>query len=276
MRQPAPARSTTRTRARSCAGSTPQYDVISVDAYRQPYIPFYLATEEFFELCRDRLAPGGVVIVNAGHPEDQDDLEKVLTATMARGLPDRAARPDRGHEHAARRQRGAALGRSAWRERVPDLPRGLRPTALDAAARARPRRSTGGDVYTDDKAPVEWLIDKSIVDYARAATRLREPGVRRGRLRATRRGAGAAGRWSARQRARASTHLAEPRDRRAVRALDLARVAPARASARRRPRAGPPARAASSVSSEWLMVPSPGARRSPAAGRGRRAKSRTR
>ena len=24
----------------------------------------------------------------------------------------------------------------------------------------------GGDVYTDDKAPVEWLVDKSIVDYA--------------------------------------------------------------------------------------------------------------
>ena len=45
-----------------------------------------------------------------------------------------------------------------------------------AARPARDRRSApasrveeplaGGDVYTDDKAPVEWLIDKSIVDYA--------------------------------------------------------------------------------------------------------------
>ena len=26
--------------------------------------------------------------------------------------------------------------------------------------------STGGPVYTDDKAPVEWLIDRSIVSYA--------------------------------------------------------------------------------------------------------------
>ncbi|MFY9487066.1 MAG: hypothetical protein WAP35_00005 [Solirubrobacterales bacterium] len=25
---------------------------------------------------------------------------------------------------------------------------------------------TGGDVYTDDKSPVEWLIDRSIVEYA--------------------------------------------------------------------------------------------------------------
>ena len=26
-----------------------------MDAYRQPYIPFYLATKEFFALVRDRL-----------------------------------------------------------------------------------------------------------------------------------------------------------------------------------------------------------------------------
>ena len=63
------------------------YDVIMVDAYRQPYIPFYLATEEFFELVRDRLAPGGVVIVNAGHPEGNDDLEKTLGRTMAEVFP---------------------------------------------------------------------------------------------------------------------------------------------------------------------------------------------
>ena len=25
---------------------------------------------------------------------------------------------------------------------------------------------TGGPVYTDDKAPVEWLIDRSIIGYA--------------------------------------------------------------------------------------------------------------
>ena len=58
------------------------YDAIMLDVYRQPYIPFYLATREFFELVRDHLNPGGVVVVNVGHPEGQDDLEKVLSATM--------------------------------------------------------------------------------------------------------------------------------------------------------------------------------------------------
>ena len=35
-----------------------RYDSIFVDAYRQPYIPFYLTTREFFALVRDRLRPG--------------------------------------------------------------------------------------------------------------------------------------------------------------------------------------------------------------------------
>ncbi len=30
------------------------YDAIFVDAYRQPYIPFYLTTKEFFELVPHR------------------------------------------------------------------------------------------------------------------------------------------------------------------------------------------------------------------------------
>src|SRR4029079_13974029 len=63
------------------------YDVISVDAYRQPYIPFYLTTVEFFATARDRLAPGGVLIVNVGHPEGQANPAKVLSATIGEVFP---------------------------------------------------------------------------------------------------------------------------------------------------------------------------------------------
>jgi hypothetical protein len=41
----------------------------------------------------------------------------------------------------------------------------LAPTGRREAARLRPA-PTGGVVYTDDRAPVEWLIDRSIVQYA--------------------------------------------------------------------------------------------------------------
>ena len=56
-------------------GTDERYDSIFVDADRQPYIPFYLTTREFFELVRDRLRPGGSVIINVGHPEDSQALE---------------------------------------------------------------------------------------------------------------------------------------------------------------------------------------------------------
>ncbi|HLM09382.1 MAG TPA: fused MFS/spermidine synthase [Thermoleophilaceae bacterium] len=141
-----------------------RYDVISVDAYRQPYIPFYLTTVEFFETVLDQLSPDGVLIVNAGHPEGQDDLEKVLTATIAEVFPHVVRDPieDTNTLIVAARQ---PLSAERLRRAVPSLPPALRGTAFAAAGRIEgPLR--GGDVYTDDKAPVEWLIDKSIVDYA--------------------------------------------------------------------------------------------------------------
>jgi hypothetical protein len=49
--------------------------------------------------------------------------------------------------------------------RVAALPRELRPVARATAARLAPR-IPGGRVYTDDVAPVEWLIDSSIVQFA--------------------------------------------------------------------------------------------------------------
>jgi spermidine synthase len=141
-----------------------RYDVISVDAYRQPYIPFYLATREFFELVRDRLAPGGVVIVNAGHPEDQDDLEKVLAATMREVFPT-VLRDPIEPTNTLLVASEAPLSAERLRAAVPRLPAGLRRLATVEAARLGPSLP-GGSVYTDDKAPVEWLIDRSIVDYA--------------------------------------------------------------------------------------------------------------
>lgn len=140
------------------------YDAIFVDAYRQPYIPFYLTTEEFFTLVRDRLAPGGVVVVNAGHPEGNDDLEKVLGRTMAAVFPSVRRDPIEPTNTLLVASEGpvsAARMRAAARE----LPAEVRNLAAASAARLGPRLP-GGAVYRDDRAPVEWLIDRSILGYA--------------------------------------------------------------------------------------------------------------
>jgi spermidine synthase len=141
-----------------------RYDAIFVDAYRQPYIPFYLTTSEFFALVRERLNPGGVLIVNAAHAEGSRELEKVLAAGVRSAFPHAAAhdmtkistlivaghRPPEG---------GSVLAAART------VPAELRDLFARTAAGLRPA-IVGETVYTDDRAPVEWLIDRSIVSYA--------------------------------------------------------------------------------------------------------------
>lgn len=140
------------------------YDVIVVDAYRQPYIPFYLTTSEFFDLVRERLAPGGAVVVNVGHPEDNDDLERAVAATMATAFATVIRDPLEdsntlllGSEAPASPERLLAA--------VAGLPDELGNLAAIESQRIGPML-TGGPVYSDDRAPVEWLVDRSILSYA--------------------------------------------------------------------------------------------------------------
>lgn len=140
------------------------YDAIFVDAYRQPYIPFYLATREFFELVRERLAPGGVVVVNAGHPEGNDDLEKVLGRTMAEAFPTVMRDPIEPTNTLLVASEGP-LSAERLRQSARGLPPEITGLAATEASRLEPRLD-GGAVYTDDRAPVEWLIDRSILGYA--------------------------------------------------------------------------------------------------------------
>ncbi|MGX6447249.1 spermidine synthase [Patulibacter sp. S7RM1-6] len=141
-----------------------RYDLIGVDAYRQPYIPFYLTTKEFFGEVRRRLTARGAVIVNIGHPEGDDKLERALTATMRTHFPSVVRWP-------ITPTNTLVLGTTArasagqLRAAIPTLPADLRPVAASAADELGGPLG-GGPVYADDRAPVEWLIDGSIVSYA--------------------------------------------------------------------------------------------------------------
>ncbi len=144
--------------------SKQRYDVIVVDAYRQPYIPFYLATREFFELAQDRLAPGGVVLINVGHPERSDRLEQVMSATMGAVFDTVLRDPSQPTNTVLLATDGAASARHL-QAAAPSMPGPLAPLAREASARLQ-RRLPGGRVYTDDVAPVEWLVDTSIAQVA--------------------------------------------------------------------------------------------------------------
>ncbi len=44
--------------------SKQKYDIILIDAYRGPFVPFHLLTKEFYQIVKDHLAEGGVVAQN--------------------------------------------------------------------------------------------------------------------------------------------------------------------------------------------------------------------
>jgi spermidine synthase len=140
------------------------FDVILVDAYRQPYIPFYLTTREFFELAREKLAPGGAVVVNVGHPEGNDDLELAVGRTMAEVFSTVLRDPLEDSNTLLLGTEAEASGERILTA-LGEIPEELESLAVLSANRIEPRLP-GGEVYTDDLAPVEWLIDRSIIGYA--------------------------------------------------------------------------------------------------------------
>jgi spermidine synthase len=149
-----------------------RYDLIVVDAYRQPYVPFYLATREFFRLVRDHLTPGGIVALNVAAVPDDERLADAVGGTLAVEFPQVLAWP-------ALRFNTFVLGftdplsRAELRRRLAHGPAALAPLRRLLAREARPMKVSRRP-WTDDRAPVEWLTDRMIVKYAAEGGRLEE------------------------------------------------------------------------------------------------------
>jgi spermidine synthase len=140
------------------------YDAIFVDAYRQPYLPFYLATKEFFQLAHDRMRPGGVLVVNAGHPEGSDALETALGGTMSAVFP-HVLRAPIEVTNTMLVASDAPLSPDKMRRAAYSKPVEFSNLAAMKASSMEPAFPSD-TVYTDDRAPVEWLIDSAILGYA--------------------------------------------------------------------------------------------------------------
>ncbi len=62
--------------------SSKEYDIISVDAYRPPYIPWHMTTQEFFQIIKDHLKEDGVMVINIGRGADDRRLINALYTTI--------------------------------------------------------------------------------------------------------------------------------------------------------------------------------------------------
>jgi spermidine synthase len=145
-----------------------RYGAIFMDAYRQPYIPFYLVTRQFFASARAHLRPGGTFIINVGHLPGSSALERVVTATLRAVFP-YVVRDRFSSENSLLVASTAPLSGASMIAAHAQLPLALQGLLASTSGRLSPTLS-GGTVYTDDKAPVEWLTDLSILRYA-AGTR---------------------------------------------------------------------------------------------------------
>jgi spermine/spermidine synthase len=149
-----------------------RFDLILVDAYRQPYVPFYLATQQFFRLVMSRLRPGGIVALNVATASGDHRLAEGIAGTLRTEFPQvltwQALKLNQlvlGFDRPVSRARlGAAVARTPQRIRV--LTRLLAEHARAAAPSAEP--------WTDDRAPVEWVTDRMILEYAARGANLHE------------------------------------------------------------------------------------------------------
>jgi len=149
-----------------------RYDVILVDAYRQPYIPFYLTTREFFESAKAHLQPDGVLAINVGRTPTDNRLVDALSGTLNAVFPnvftiETNLRFTNTVIYAT--SGPATVDQFLARARAETNPK-LQPIITDALASGNIRRvPANGTVFTDDLAPVERLIDDIILSYIRSS-----------------------------------------------------------------------------------------------------------
>jgi spermidine synthase len=141
------------------------YDVIAVDAYRLPYIPWHMTTVEFFQQARDRLDEDGVLIVNVGRTESDYRLVRAVATTLETIFPSThvIAVPDSFNAIVVATVQPSSIENLALNLAFVDNPL-LKEVGERALANWRPVVA-GGPVFTDDKAPVEQLTNLILMRY---------------------------------------------------------------------------------------------------------------
>ncbi len=148
------------------AHSPKQYDVILVDAYRPPYIPFQLTTLEFFLDVRARLTSDGIVAINVARTETDYSLVIAIASTLKASFPSVYVMDPLSNLNSIVIASRQPTGLPAVTARL----NGLSDSILnDVAQRAKGRITefTQSDqiILTDDHAPVERIVHAIMARY---------------------------------------------------------------------------------------------------------------
>jgi spermidine synthase len=158
--------------AQQTAGTS--YDVIAVDAYRPPYIPFHLTTVEFFRLVHDRLSEDGVLAINVGRTPNNFALVDALVSTLRQVFADVYVVDEPGPPNTLGNSLVVATRQATtldeFQVRVETLqatlPSEFRAFAQQASRQARvPDVTAHAPIFTDDRSQVEHVVHGILWDF---------------------------------------------------------------------------------------------------------------
>lgn len=145
-----------------------EYSVIAIDAYRPPYIPWHLTTVEFFEEVKAHLSHNGVVTVNVGRTATDRRLVDAMTATLLEVFPSVHSMdvPNTFNTILVATHQPTTAENLA--QNIEQLPPDTSPILRDALTLAQTTlvpTSTEGIIFTDNRAPVELLVDSIVLNF---------------------------------------------------------------------------------------------------------------
>ncbi len=144
------------------------YDVITLDAYKVPYIPWHLTTQDFFSEVNEQLNDNGILAVNVGRVPNDRRLVEALTATLLTVFPSVHTIDVPGSLNSILVATVQPTTAQNLRENVKRLDVNADPLLVAALRTAEDNLVTTVSselVFTDERAPVEMLIDSIVIRY---------------------------------------------------------------------------------------------------------------
>jgi len=151
------------------AHSGKSYSIISIDAYRPPYIPWHLTTQEFFRIVYDHLDPRGALVLNVGRTPEDEKLLSGLAATIQSVFPSVYVMDVPGTFNSIIYATMQPTDPQYLEENLALLLETESPnsTLIQAMritlANLRPVPE-GGQIFTDNKAPIEWITNQMVLN----------------------------------------------------------------------------------------------------------------
>jgi spermidine synthase len=143
------------------------YDVVAIDAFDQPYIPFQFTTREFFTQVRDHMTDTGTVVLNTAHTANDYRLVQAFVNTMKLVFPSVYTFnvPNTFNTEIMATKKPTSM--ATFQKNLARFPpeETLGQVASEVLPVVKEARPDGGLVFTDDRSPIEQITDQLLLNY---------------------------------------------------------------------------------------------------------------